>query len=176
MKPRKMMNTEEKKRVLRIRRELFGEFCYLGVFVAELYYQKGLHHLSAEMREARARKFVQVLLGGPDGLGVLQYVLEARTGGILRSLKEDFPVLSGRALLVFSYTAAGLPNRLVRHLADVSCENAVSVIRTRLRNRIESSHAARKAEYLELLSKKGCRFGEEMLYLHDTKLKKQWKL
>ena len=96
--------------------------------------------------------------------------------GILSRLKQDFPTLHGKSILVFSYSAAGFTNQFSAKLAGLGGPEDASRIKTRLRERIGASDSPYKKEYLALLPRKGCRFGEEMLYLHDLKYRKLWKL
>jgi len=161
------MKKDEKTRIQRARGDLYAKFRYLGAYLAEQYFQKNLHHLSPEMLEERNRRITELILGGPDGFGILQYVLDAETNGLLSALSEDFPYLKKKVLLIFSYSAAGFSNELSAHLTGLSGQNAVAVIKCRLRDVIQTHASPRREAYLAMLPKKGCRIGEEILSLHD---------
>ena len=150
---------------------LHREMAGLAYFITELYRIEDRQYKENE-RNRQLDKLIQNLLGGPDGLGWLQAVQNKTMDGILDRLREDMPDIRREELLIFSYSAAGFNNTLSYHLAGLSCENAVSTLRTRLRDRIILLKTPYKAEYLALLPEKGCRIGEEMLYLHDLNQRK----
>ena len=99
-----------------------------------------------------------------------------RCHGILSRLKSDFPALSWSSILVFSYSAAGFTNEFTAALLGLSSAAHASLLKTRLRERIEASDSPYKQEYLALLPRKACRTGEELHYLNDPKYRKLWKL
>ena len=72
-------------------------------------------------------------------------------------------------------TVGARVNDLSARLAGLSGARAVSVLKSRLRERILRSGSPYTEEYLVLLPLKGCRFGEEMLYLHNLKYRTSWK-
>ena len=150
-----------------LQREMAG----LAYFLTELYRIEDMQYMEKE-RDRKLDSLIQNLLGGPDGLGWLQAVQNKTMDGILDRLRGDMPDIRREELLIFSYSAAGFNNTLSCHLAGLSCENAVSTMRSRLRNRIILLKTPYKAEYLALLPEKGCRIGEEMLYLHDLNQRK----
>ena len=116
------------------------------------------------------------ILGGPTGPGLLQEKMEHHMHGILSRLKSDFPALSWKSIRVFSYSAAGFTNEFTAALLGLSSAAHASLLKTRLRERIEASDSPYKQEYLALLPRKGCRTGEELHYLNDPKYRKLWKL
>ena len=147
--------------------QLSEEMFFLSCFLSDWIGQENLHHLDERQRRERSRDLCQRLLGGPDREGLLQLKMDGTMNHILCRLKSELPRITHEQVLVFSYTAAGFPNRLSAFLAGLPSENAVSVIRNRLRRQILLSHAPGKADYLEVLDNKNCSFGKEMLYLHD---------
>lgn len=150
------------------RRRLNEEMVNLSVFLARWFQAEELHYTD-EYRRARCMETVRQILGGPDGPGLLQQRINEEMDGILDRLQADFPKLQTEELLVYSYSMAGFTNNLSARLAGLRRDNAVSVIRNRLRTRIRLSGSPYMEEYLTLLPNKGCRFGEEMLYLHNLK-------
>ncbi len=151
------------------------ELVNLAVFANEWMLAEEMHFTDAYRRE-RCMDTLYKLLGGPKGPGLLQEKMEHHMHGILSRLKSDFPTLSWKSIRVFSYSAAGFTNEFTAALLGLSSAAYASLLRARLRERIETSDSPYKQEYLALLPRKGCRIGEEMLYLHDLKYRKLWKL
>lgn len=162
------MRKDEEKRLFEIREELYDQLLFLNIWLTEWIYVKDLHYRNVKNRDEKMKELLRIILGGPQGTGLLQDLVDAKTGGLISSLKKDFPAIRIEELLVFSYTAVGLSNDITFRLIGVSCKNSVSVIRTRLRQRIIWKHPLRKDEYLALMPKKGCRIGKEMLSLQDS--------
>ncbi len=156
------------------KKKLVEETVGLAIFSAEWILAEDLNYTD-EYRTQKCMKKLRELLGGPDGPGLLQKKMNEEMDGIMDRLQADFPKLKQEELLVFSHSVAGLTNDLSARLANLSCSIAVSVIRNRLRGQIRTSSSPNAAEYLALLPDKGCRFGEEMLYLHNLKYRKKWK-
>ena len=152
------------------RRRLNEEMVNLSVFLARWFLAEELHYTD-EYRRARCMETVRQILGGPEGPGLLQQRINEEMDGILDRLQADFPSLQPEEILVYSYSMAGFTNNLSARLAGLRRDNAVSVIRNRLRTRICRSGSPHMEEYLTLLPHKGCRFGKEMLYLHNLQVK-----
>ena len=112
------------------------------------------------------------LLGGPTGPGLLQEKMEHHMHGILSRLRSDFPTLSWKSIRVFSYSAAGFTNEFTAKLLGLSSAAHASLLKTRLRERIEASDSPYKKEYLALLPRKGYRIGEEFLYMSNQRYKR----
>ena len=146
----------------------------LAVFAACWLQTEDLHYIDSFRRKKCLEK-LRELLGGPDKPGQLQEKMNREMDGVLDRLKADFPNLRYKDLLIFSHAAAGLTNDLSARLAGLSCGRSVSVIKSRLREQILDSDSPYAEEYLALLPPKGCRFGEEMLYLHNLKYRTSWK-
>lgn len=152
------------------------QLVFLAIFCTDWYTAEELQLLDSTRKDF-CESSLYGIVGGPGALhSRLERMLNRNMDNILERLKSDFPDLRDDEYLVFCYSAAGLSNRLIHYLAHLSCDNAASVIKSRLRERIFNSESAYKEEYLALLPKKGCRFGEEMLYLHDSKDTTIWKL
>lgn len=170
----KSMTQKEKQRFVQKRR-INEETVGLCVFAARWFQCEEMHYTDAYRRD-KCLDQLRKLLGGPAGSGVLQRRMNRMMDGILDRLRAEFPTLSQKEILVFSHAAAGLTNDLSARLLGLRCARSVSVIKSRLRERIRLSGSPNTLEYLILLPQKGCRFGEEMLYLHNLKQRKKWKL
>ena len=156
------------------KKQINAELVCLAVFAAEWLFTEDLHYTDAYRKEKCMQKLREIL-GGPDGPGMLQEKMNEEMDGILDRLQTDYPDLKPESILVYSHTVAGLTNDLSARLAGLSSARAVSVIRNRLKERIHGSSSPYVSEYLALLPQKGCRFGEEMLYLHNLKYRTSWK-
>ena len=150
------------------------EIVTLAVFAARWFLTEDMHYTDSFRRQKCLEK-LRELLGGPDRPGLLQKKMNREMDGILDRLKADIPELRYLEQLIFSHAAVGLTNDLSARLAGLSCARAVSVLKSRLRERILRSGSPYTEEYLVLLPSKGCRFGEEMLYLHNLKYRTLWK-
>ena len=151
------------------------ELVNLAVFAHEWILAEEMHFTDAYRRE-RCMGTLYRILGGPTGPGLLQEKMEHHMHGILSRLKSDFPALSWKSIRVFSYSAAGFTNEFTAKLLGLSSAAHASLLKTRLRERIEASDSPYKKEYLALLPRKACRTGEELHYLNDPKYRKLWKL
>ena len=160
---------------LKQRIRIHHELVTLAVFATEWLLTEELQFTDAYRQEKCLEK-LRELLGGPDGPGMLQRKLNREMDDILERLQQDISDIRPVEQLLFSYSAAGFTNALSAHLAGLSSATAASVLKSRLRERILLSESACREEYLALLPKKGCRIGEEMLYLHNLKYRKVWKL
>ena len=151
------------------------EVVLLCIFAAEWFLTEELH-FTDEYRREKCLEKLRDILGGADRRGYLQERMNQEMDGILDRISVDFSNIKPIEVLIFSHGIAGLTNDLSARLAGLSCARAVSVIKSRLRERLLQSRSPRAQEYLALLPQKGCRFGEEMLYLHNLKYSKKWKL
>lgn len=150
---------------------LHHELAALAVFAYEWMLAEEMNYTDAYRRE-RCMETLYKLLGGPKGPGLLQEKMEREMHGILSRLKQDFPTLHGKSILVFSYSAAGFTNQFSAKLAGLGGPEDASRIKTRLRERIEASDSPYKKEYLALLPRKGYRIGEEFLYMSNQRYKR----
>lgn len=151
------------------------ELVNLAVFAHEWILAEEMHFTDAYRRE-RCMGTLYRILGGPTEPGLLQEKMEHHMHGILSRLKSDFPALSWKSIRVFSYSAAGFTNEFTAKLLGLSSAAHASLLKTRLRERIEASDSPYKKEYLTLLPRKACRIGEEMHYHNERKYKVLWKL
>ena len=161
--------TLEQQRFLQ-RKRIIREVVHLAVFAAAWIKAEDFCYSDAYRRK-QCLGSLREILGGPDGFGWLQEEINGRMDGILERLPDDLGILRPEELLVFSHSAAGLTNDLSARLMGLSGPGAASCIRSRLRKKIIESESPNIDEYLVLLPKKGCRFGEEMLYLHNLKFR-----
>lgn len=151
------------------------ELVNLAVFAHEWILAEEMHFTDAYRRE-RCMEALYRILGGPTGPGLLQKKMDREMHGILSRLKSDFPALSWKSIRVFSYSAAGFTNEFTAKLLGLSSAAHASLLKTRLRDRIQESDSPYKKEYLALLPRKGCRVGEELQYLQDRRYRQLWKL
>jgi len=151
------------------------ELVCLAVFATQWIAAENLH-FSDKYRRERCMEILQRILGSEKAPGLLQERMEREMHGILTRLHEDFPTLSRKSILVFSYSAAGFTNQFTALMAGLGGPEDASRIKTRLRKRIEASDSPYKQEYLALLPRKACRIGEEMRYHNERKYKVLWKL
>lgn len=136
------------------RQLIHSTYVYLACFVLDC--QNARRNLRFEKPEDLDTKFRDILadyFGNLERDGKLQDDLNKAYGGILHALKEEFPDLSRRELLVFGYYAAGVPVPLIHALADLSNHQAASVTKTQLKRRIRRSASLRREEYLLLLDR-----------------------
>lgn len=157
------------------KRRINEEVVLLSIFAAEWFLSEEMHYTD-EYRRKKCLEKLQEILGGPEKPGYLQKRMNQRMDGILDRLCADFEDLKPKDILIFCYGAAGLTADLSARLAGLKNARAASVIKSRLRKRFLLSDSPHAKEYLALLPQKGCRFGEEMLYLHNLKFRKKWKL
>ena len=166
------METEEIR--LAQKRKINEEVVYLSVFAAEWIFTEDMHYTDEHRRQKCMEKLR--VLGGPEKAGYLQQRMNKEMDGVLDRLRNDFKDIKPVEVLIFCYGTAGLTSDLSARLAGLSGAKAASVIKSRLRERFRLSDSPYAKEYLALLPQKGCRFGEEMLYLHNLKFRKKWKL
>lgn len=171
---RKLPTGDDRFHALKLSRRMNREFVSLAVFAARWFQTEDLRYTDT-FRQQKCLDKLRELLGGPDGPGLLQDRMNREMDGILDRLMAEFPNLRWKDVLIFSHSAAGFTNDLSARLAGFGSPVSVSVVRSRLRERIGRSSSAHAQEYLALLPRKGCRFGEEMLYLHNLKYRTTWK-
>lgn len=153
---------------------LHHELVSLAVFATRWLETEELHYTDVHRRK-RCLEVLHKLLGSNKGPGLLQEKMDREMHGILSRLKQDFPTLRWKSILVFSYSAAGFTNLFSAKLAGLGGPEDVSRIKTRLRERIGASESPYKKEYLALLPRKGCRTGEELQYLNHIRYKTIWR-
>lgn len=149
------------------------EFVLTGISISEWYWQ------NKEMADAKLYQDRSYLnqrwerewrsqVGGPSfGYGALQKQMNATMDNILERLKADMPDISPDEFYAYSYFAAGFSTFLVAHLLGLKSAHDASAMKTRLKNELIILRSPYKHEYLELLPVQSCRFGKEMLYLHN---------
>ncbi len=148
------MNQKETKRFHRNRQLVHCTYVYLACFLLDImkavsqHYEKPVEDLQRKLREIMADYF-----GNEERDGRLQNSLNKAHGDILHQLKKDFPGITRKQVLIFSYYAVGLPVPVMHILADISSQNAVSVMKTMLLKRILAKDCPRQEEYLMLLKR-----------------------
>ena len=81
----------------------------------------------------------------------LQRTLDTDLGGIMTSLKTDFPNLKQKDYTLFGYLALGFDAPIISHLTGTN-PNSIYVSKYRLKKLIERSETSRKTEFLTILS------------------------
>ena len=81
----------------------------------------------------------------------LERTLDADLGGIMTSLKTEFPNLKQKDYTLFGYLALGFDAPLISRLIGTS-PNSIYVSKYRLKKLIEGSETSRKSEFLTILS------------------------
>lgn len=164
------INEREAQRVF-----MHHETVCLAVFACRWFQAEEMQYTD-QYRQERCMDVLHQLLGGPVQSGWLQIKMNRQMNGIFERLCADMPLIRHEEILILSYSACGFTNEMSAHLAGLSSANCVSVIRCRLREKIQKLDSAYTEEYLSLLPRRTCRIGEEMLYLSDRKYRKLWKL
>ncbi len=151
------------------------ELVSLAVFAARWFQAEEMRYTDL-YRQERCMDVLHQLLGGPVQSGWLQIKMNREMNGILDRLRADLPLIRHDEILILSYSACGFTNEMCAHLAGLSSASQASVVRSRLREKIKKLDSEFTDEYLSLLPRKACRYGEEMQFLHDRKYRKLWKI
>ena len=77
-------------------------------------------------------------------------ILDSELDGIMTNLKTEFPKLNQRYYMLFGYLALGFNYPIISHFMGCS-ENAVRIIKNRLKSTIKNSDAEHKSEFLEVI-------------------------
>ena len=83
--------------------------------------------------------------------GLLQTEINRMFDNVLIDLRRDFPYFTRQQRLIFSMTAAGIPDRLIALMAHVKSQKMVWVITNQMAEIITNSSSQRRNEYLLLL-------------------------
>lgn len=76
--------------------------------------------------------------------------LDSELNGILTNLRSELPELNKRYYKLFVYLALGFGSPVISHFMGCS-ENAVRIIKTRLKSTIKNSNAEHKSDFLEVI-------------------------
>ena len=147
------MNKKEQMRFQANRQLVHCTFVFLGCFILDCLKARNLHYRNPQERENKLREILADYFGNPERDGRLQCILNKAYGNILYHLKQEFPFLNRQQILIFSYYAAGLPVPLMTYLSGLSCDKAVSVLKTQMKKQLECHSSERKEEYLMLLQR-----------------------
>ena len=149
------MKTINLERIRKNRDQVSDSFANLGIFLFKCLYSKMYgHYRNASELGKKYQDIVVEFLGNPEVAGLLQRELDRRMDSVFSRFKADFPFFSPEERLVFCYTAVGFPNWLIWQLAHLSSENAVCIMKTRMRQEINAHYSPWREEYLLLLSYK----------------------
>ncbi|MBO4634461.1 MAG: hypothetical protein J5669_03725 [Bacteroidales bacterium] len=144
------MKNENYLRTQEVRKDLHAQFTMLEVFLTGWYACRDKHYSRPEELDAQYLELVGALMGGPQGPGLLQLMIEQSMDHLLSRLRADLPYLKPREVLIFSYSVAGFSNALAGNLLGISTVHA-AVLKTRLKHAIQACHSPRKALFLSML-------------------------
>ena len=77
-------------------------------------------------------------------------ILDSELDGLMTNLRTEFPKLNQRYYMLFGYLALGFNYPIISHFMGCS-ENAVRIIKNRLKSTIKNSDAEHKSEFLEVI-------------------------
>ena len=77
-------------------------------------------------------------------------ILDSELNGMMTNLKTEFPRLNQRYYILFGYLALGFKSPIIAHFMGCS-ENAVRIIKNRLKSTIKDSDAEHRADFLEVI-------------------------
>lgn len=148
------MNKKDMERFHQNRQLIHSTYVYLACFALECQNARNnMRYAKPEDLDGKYRDILADYFGNLERDGQLQEDLNKAYDNILHALKEEFPNLSRREQLVFSYYAVGLPVPLIHALADLSNHQSASVTKTQLKRRIKASASLRREEYLLMLER-----------------------
>ena len=76
--------------------------------------------------------------------------LDMELNGVMTNLRTELPKLNKRYYMLFAYMALGFNNSIISHFMGCS-ENAVRIIKNRLKSTIKTSEAEHKLEFLQII-------------------------
>ena len=148
------MTKREMIRFHRNRQLVHCTYVYLACFILDFLKALDQHYENpAEDLQRKLREVMGDYFGNEERDGRLQNSLNKAHKDILHQLRKDFPGLTRKQVLIFSYYAVGLPVPVMHILSGISSPNAVSVMRTQLFKRIQAKDCPRQEEYLLLLER-----------------------
>lgn len=77
-------------------------------------------------------------------------LLDSELDGMMTNLRTEFPKLNHRYYMLFGYLALGFNYPIISHFMGCS-ENAVRIIKNRLKSTIKNSDAEHRTEFLEVI-------------------------
>ena len=77
-------------------------------------------------------------------------LIDSELDGMMTNLRNEFPNLNQRYYMLFGYLALGFNYPIISHFMGCS-ENAVRIIKNRLKSTIKNSIAEHKSEFLEVI-------------------------
>ena len=80
----------------------------------------------------------------------LDKYLDMELDGVMTNLRTEIPKLNKRYYMLFGYLALGFNNSIISHFMGCS-ENAVRIIKNRLKSTIKTSEAEHKLEFLQII-------------------------
>lgn len=80
----------------------------------------------------------------------LDKYLDMELDGVMTNLRTELPKLNKRYYMLFAYLSLGFNNSIISHFMGCS-ENAVRIIKNRLKSTIKTSEAEHKLEFLQII-------------------------
>jgi hypothetical protein len=147
------MRNNSKNRVSDSRPVFNHSYHILGLYIQDrLYAQERRYRNEQEMQEC-IRRIDDSYLGTLEKDGKLQMELNRNYRNILEDLKNDYPRFTRKRLLVFSLTAAGIPNELIRQRVQLPYKGSVYTMRCLMIQQIQAKNCPRRNEYLSMLGR-----------------------
>lgn len=130
-----------------------ASFHILGKYIQDrINAQERRYHNEKELLET-IRQIDDDYLGTLEKDGELQKEMNQKHRNILVDLKADYPRFTKKRILVFSLTAAGIPNELIRQRAHLPYKGSVYTMRCLMKQQIKAKNCPRRNEYLTLLGR-----------------------
>ena len=125
----------------------------LGRYIQDRHSAMERHYRDEEEMRQRIRRIDDEYLGTLEKDGLLQEDLNKNYQNILTDLKADYPRFTRKRILVFSLTAAGIPNNLIWQRARLPYIGSLYTMKCLMIQAIRSKNSPRKKDYLNLLGR-----------------------
>lgn len=145
---------KKKKAKNRVRNEqpvITHSYRILGHYIRDKKDAAERHYRDEEEMKQQMRRIDDIYLGTLEKDGLLQEELNQQHLNILIDLKTDHPKFTRRRILVFSLTAAGIPNDLIWQRAHLARIGSLYTMKCLMIQQIAARNSPRKEEYLSLL-------------------------
>ena len=128
-------------------------FHILGKYIQDRITAEERHYHNKEELLRIMSQIDDEYLGTLEKDGHLQEELNRTFRNILVDLKTDHPGFTRKRMLVYSLTAAGLPNELIQLRAQLPYKGTLYTMRSLIIRQIEANDCPRRDEYLSLLGR-----------------------
>ena len=141
----------------------YGAFLRLGGDV--LYGLDG--NLPKEWFYSRTLIILREYLGTDKKIGILAKEINREFPGILDKMTVDYPDFGPYEINLYCCMAIDVKNSVLTHVFDLGTEIKTAGEKRALRKRIWALRNRARVKYMELLEKKDCTLGKNLLSLHD---------